>query len=223
MKILVVEDSERLRRSLGHGLSKANFTVDLAADGVEGLAFVRAYDYDVVVLDVLLPGMSGLDVLKKIRESLQVHVLILSAKDRVEDRIRGLEMGADDYLVKPFDFDELCARIHSLARRRFEQKDPCLEVGPLRIDTVRREVKCGGHPIHLTPSEYKILHVLALRPRQTFSKAVLMDRLYRGDADVTDNVIEVLVSNLRKKIRRPDEPPLLVTRRGYGYQLVPPQ
>ena len=114
MKILVVEDSERLRRSLGHGLSKANFTVDLAADGVEGLAFVRAYDYDVVVLDVLLPGMSGLDVLKKIRESLQVHVLILSAKDHVEDRIRGLDMGADDYLVKPFDFDELCARIHSL-------------------------------------------------------------------------------------------------------------
>lgn len=222
MKILVVEDSERLRRSLGQGLSKANFTVDLAADGMEGLAYLRTYDYDVVVLDLLLPRMSGLEVLKEIRRSLPVHVIILSAKDQVQDRIRGLEMGADDYVVKPFDFDELCARIHALVRRRFEQKNPCLEVGPLRIDTVRREVKRGGHPIHLTPSEYKILHTLALRPGRTFSKAVLMDRLYRSDADVTDNVVEVLVSNLRKKIQSPDEPRLIVTRRGRGYELVPP-
>ena len=125
MKILVVEDSERLRRSLGHGLRKAEFTVDLAADGVEGLAYLRTYDYDVVVLDLLLPGVSGLEVLKRIRTTLQVHVLILSAKDQVQDRIRGLEMGADDYLVKPFDFDELCARIQALVRRRYQRKSPC--------------------------------------------------------------------------------------------------
>ena len=221
MKVLVVEDSERLRRSLGYGLRRANFTVDLAGDGVEGLMYLRTYDYDVVVLDLLLPRMSGLELLRKIRKTLQVHVLILSAKDQVEDRIRGLETGADDYLVKPFDVDELCARIHALIRRRFQQKNPCLEVGPLRINTARREVKCDGNPIHLTPSEYKILHVLALRPGQALSKAVLLDRLYRSDAEVTDNVIEVLVSHLRKKIQSPDKPPLIVTRRGHGYLLCP--
>ena len=219
MKILVVEDSERLRRSLGHGLRKAEFTVDLAADGAEGLAYLRTYDYDVVVLDLLLPGVSGLEVLKAIRRTLKVHVLILSAKDQVQDRIRGLEMGADDYLVKPFDFDELCARIRALVRRRHQQKNPCLEVGSLEIDTGRRMVSRDGDFIHLTPSEYRILHVLALRPGQTFSKASLLDQLYRSDADVTDNLIEVLVSNLRKKIQSPDEAPLIVTRRGHGYML----
>ena len=221
MKILVVEDSERLRRSLGHGLRKANFTVDLAADGVEGLDYLLTYDYDVVVLDLMLPGISGLEILKKIRKTLQVHVLILSAKDQVQDRIRGLEMGADDYLVKPFDFDELRARIHALVRRRHQRKNPRLKVGPIVMDTVRRQVERAGNLIHLTPSEYKILHVLALRPGQIFSKTELLDRLYRSDAEVTDNVIEVLVSNLRKKIQVSDEPPMIVTRRGHGYMLFP--
>jgi len=170
----------------------------------------RARELAEVTLDRCLePRRAGSDVVE--------HNQRLTPPGRFDRDGQGRSLAPE-----PFEFDELCARIHSLVRRRFEQKNPCLEVGPLRIDTVRREVKCGGHPIHLTPSEYKILHALALRPRQTFSKAVLMDRLYRSDADVTDNVIEVLVSNLRKKIRSPDEPPLIVTRRGYGYQLVPP-
>ena len=217
MKVLVIEDSERLRRSLGHGLKRANFAVDFAADGVEGLGYLRAYEYDVVVLDLMLPGISGLDVLETIRKTHQTHVLILSAKDQVEDRICGLEMGADDYLVKPFDFDELCARLHALIRRRYEQKKTRIEIGPVVIDTVRKQVERAGKLIHVTPSEYKLLHVLALRPGHIFSKSVLLDRLYPSDAEVSSNVVEVLVSSSRKKIQIPGEPPVIVTRRGYGY------
>ena len=221
MKVLVIEDSKRLRRSLEHGLKRANFTVDLAADGVEGLGQLLAYEYDVVVLDLMLPGMSGLDLLAQIRNTSQVHVLILSAKDRVEDRIRGLEVGADDYLVKPFDFGELVARIQALVRRRYQRKNPRLEFGPIVIETAQRKVERAGKPVHLTPSEYKILLVLVQHPRQVFSKTVLLDKLYRSDVDVSENVIEVLMSSLRRKIQSPDEPPFIITRRGHGYMLNP--
>ena len=219
MKVLVVEDSRRLRRSLEHGLKRVNFTVDLAADGVDGLDRLRAHDYDVVVLDLMLPGMSGLDVLAQIRNTSQVHVLILSAKDQVEDRIRGLQMGADDYLVKPFAFGELVARIQALVRRRYQHKNPRLEIGSLVIDTAQRKVARAGEPVNLTPSEYKILLMLALRPGQIFSKTVLLDRLYRTNAFVSENLVEVLMSSLRKKIQRPDQPPVIITRRGHGYML----
>ncbi len=221
MKVLVIEDSKRLRRSLEHGLKRANFTVDLAADGLEGLGQLRAYEYDVVVLDLMLPGMSGLDILAQLRNSSQVHVLILSARDQVEDRIRGLELGADDYLVKPFDFGELVARIQALVRRRYQRKNPRIEFGPMVIDTAQPKVERAGKPVQLTPSEYKILLLLAQRPRQVFSKTVLLDQLYRSDATVSENVVEVLISNLRRKIQIPDEPPVIITRRGHGYMLNP--
>ena len=221
MKVLVIEDSKRLRRSLEHGLKRANFTVDLVADGLEGLGQLRAYEYDVVVLDLMLPGMSGLDILAQLRNTSQVHVLILSARDQVEDRIRGLELGADDYLVKPFDFGELVARIQALVRRRYQRKNPRLEFGPMVIDTAQRKVERAGETVQLTPSEYKILLVLAQRPRQVFSKTVLLDQLYRSDATVSENVIEVLMSSLRRKIQSPDEPPVIITRRGHGYMLNP--
>ena len=221
MKVLVIEDSRRLRRSLEHGLKRANFAVDLAADGLEGLGQLRAYEYDVVVLDLMLPGMSGLDLLAQIRNTSQVHVLILSARDQVEDRIRGLELGADDYLVKPFDFGELVARIQALVRRRYQRKNPRIEFGPMVIDTAQRKVERAGKPVQLTPSEYKILLLLAQRPRQVFSKTVLLDQLYRSNATVSENVIEVLMSSLRRKIQIPDEPPVIITRRGHGYMLNP--
>ena len=220
MKILVVEDSERLRRSLSHGLRKACYTVDLAADGDEALSYLCTYEYDVVVLDLLLPKVSGLEVLRKLRRSQQVHVLILSAKDQVQDRIRGLEMGADDYLVKPFDFDELLARLRALVRRRYRQKRPIVAIGPIVIDTVNQQVKRSGTAIHLTPSEYKILSMLALRPGHTFSKTALLERLYHSNAAVMDNIIEVLICGLRKKVHTPEEPPIIITRRGFGYMLT---
>ena len=218
MKVLIIEDSNRLRRSLGQGLKHAGFVVDMAEDGITGLDFLAVYAYDVVVLDLMLPGISGLDVLRQLRsEGNDVHVLILSAKDHVEDRVRGLEVGADDYLIKPFSFDELCARLQALGRRRHQAKNPQLAVGPLCIDTARRTVQRGGEDIHLTPSEYLLLEFLSQRSGQVFSKHRLLDQIHPSESEVSSNVVEVLVSSLRRKIHRPGEPPIIQTRRGHGY------
>ncbi|MFN7972002.1 MAG: response regulator transcription factor [Acidobacteriota bacterium] len=155
MKLLVIEDSSRLRRSLEQGFKKAGFSVRLTGDGKDGLAMLDADEYDVVVLDLMLPGMPGLEVLQRLRrEGRDTHVLILSAKDQVSDRIRALELGADDYLVKPFSFDELCARVNALVRRRYHAKNPRIVLGHVEIDTARKSVTVGGHVEHLTPSEY---------------------------------------------------------------------
>lgn len=218
MKLLVIEDSDRLRRSLAVGLTKVGFATDVAADGEAGLAFLDAYDYDVVILDLMLPGIGGLEILETLRSrGHNVHVLILSAKDQVEDRVRGLEMGADDYLVKPFSFDELCARIQALIRRRYEAKSPRLTVGPVVVDTARREVTRDGRPISVTKSEYTLLEALMRRAGHVLSKRQLEDYLYDGATEVSSNVVEVLISNLRRKLHVPGEPPLIHTRRGYGY------
>ncbi len=139
MKVLLIEDSERLRRSLGHGLRKEGFAVDLAGDGCEGLLFAETYTYDVVILDLMLPGMDGLTLLQRLRtQGNDTHILILSAKDQVEDRVRGLRLGADDYLIKPFAFEELCARLHTLIRRRYDTKNPRIQLGPLVMNTSLR-------------------------------------------------------------------------------------
>ena len=218
MKILIVEDSQRLLRSLGQGLSKLGYAVDLAEDGDDGLAFAETYDYDVIVLDLMLPGLPGLEVLQRLRSGgSSAHILILSARDRVEDRVKGLQMGADDYLVKPFAFDELCARIQALVRRRHQAKNPTVRLGSLEIDTARRQVLRRGQPVHLTPSEYRLLEFLAYQPGRIFSQEQLVEHLRRSDSDASSNVIEVLVSGLRKKIHVRGEPPILRTRRGFGY------
>lgn len=218
MKILIVEDSERLSRSLQRGLTKAGFAVDCALNGRDGLALAETYDYDVIVLDLMLPKLPGLDVLRQLRQQgRNSHILILSAKDRVEDRIAGLKAGADDYLVKPFSFDELCARIQALVRRNYVAKNPVLAVGPLRIDTAQRTVSRDGEDIHLTPSEYSLLEFLAYRPGRVVSQALLLEHLYSSDAEVTSNVIEVIISSMRRKIQRGDATPIIRTRRGFGY------
>ena len=218
MKILIIEDSERLRRSLADGLGCSGYVVDVAADGRSGLEAARCYDYDVVILDLMLPVMSGLEVLRALRDAgNDVHVLILSAKDQVRDRIEGLELGADDYLVKPFAFDELCARIQALVRRRYGSKSPILEIGPLRLDRAIKAVTRGNQAIHLTPKEYALLEYLAVRRGQAVSQNRLVEQLYDSEVDVISNVIEVLISTLRKKIHLPGEPPIVRTRRGFGY------
>jgi DNA-binding response OmpR family regulator len=218
VKVLVVEDSERLLRSLGQGLRQLGYAVDLAGDGEDGLAFAETYDYDVIVLDLMLPGLPGLEVLQRLRaRGSGAHVLILSARDRVEDRVKGLQMGGDDYLVKPFAFDELAARITALVRRRHQAKTPLLRLGSLEIDTARRQVSRQGASLHLTPSEYALLEFLAYQPGRVFSQEQLLELLHRSDADVSSNVVEVLVSGLRKKIHVEGEPPILRTRRGFGY------
>ncbi len=218
MKILLIEDSQRLLRSLGQGLKKIGYAVDAAADGEEGFALAETYEYHVIVLDLMLPGLPGLEVLRRLRaRGSDAHVLILSARDRVEDRVKGLQLGADDYLVKPFAFEELCARIQALVRRRHQAKNPVMRLGALEIDAARRRVSRDGEALHLTPSEYALLELLAYQRGRVFSKEQLVEHLHRSDSDVSSNVIEVLVSGLRKKIHVHGAPPILRTRRGFGY------
>jgi two-component system copper resistance phosphate regulon response regulator CusR len=218
VKILLVDDSPRLLRSLSQGLKKIGYAVDLAGDGEQGLDYAETYAYHVIVLDLMLPGVPGLEVLRRLRtRGNGAHILILSARDRVEDRVKGLQLGADDYLVKPFAFDELCARIQALVRRRHESKSPVIRLGSLTIDTARREVSRDGGALHLTPSEYALLEFLAYRRGNVFSQEQLIEHLRRSDSEVSSNLIEVLVSGLRKRIHAPGEPPILRTRRGFGY------
>ena len=218
MKLLVIEDSERLRRSLGHGLRRAGFAVDLTADGREGLSYAEVNDYDVIILDLMLPGMDGLTVLRTLRQKgRKTHVLILSAKDQVQDRILGLELGADDYLVKPFAFEELCARIRALIRRRYETKNPRMRVGGVEIDMAQQKVFLDGEPVALTPTEYALLELLALRRGRVVTREQILAQIYESETEVASNVVEVLVCSLRKKVQPAGAPPVIVTRRGSGY------
>ncbi len=220
MKILVVEDSDRLRRALGEGLRRSGFVVDLVGDGIEGLKFANATEYDVIVLDIMLPGIDGLTLLKNLRRRRSLTpVLILSAKDQVMDRVNGLELGADDYLVKPFAFEELLARIKSLIRRRYEVKKPGIEIGELVIDTSKRQARVNGCPLSLTPAEYNLLQYLALRRGNVVSKSQLQDRLADAQSQAVSNVIEVLVSNVRKKISAVNPDTVIKTKRGFGYYI----
>ena len=215
MRLLLIEDSERLRRSLAAGLRHAGYAVDLAADGVEGLWYATENEYDVIVLDLMLPSMDGLTVLQRLRAlGRQAHILILSAKDQVEDRIRGLRLGADDYLVKPYSFDELCARIQTLVRRQYGEKNPAIAVGPLVLHTAARTVSRDGERVNLTPAEYAIFECLALRRGRVLSKEQLIDALHDSDSCPGPNVVEVLICTLRKKI---GADALIETRRGHGY------
>jgi DNA-binding response OmpR family regulator len=217
MKILLVEDSPRLQRSLEKGLEKEGFAMDVAGDGQEGLNFATAYDYDVIILDLMLPVMDGLSMLRALRaQGKKTHVLILSAKDRVSDRIKGLELGADDYLIKPFDFEELLARVRALVRRRYEHKDPNIHLGEICINTALRKVYRDGREINLTPKEFTLLEYLVVRQGRVVSRETLLGHLYTGYGDVASNVIDVMVCNLRKKIQG-EGPTLIHTRRGFGY------
>ena len=215
MKLLIIEDSQRLLRALGTGLRKLGYAVDLVADGAEGLDFARYNEYDVIVLDLMLPTMDGLTVLQRLRAlGRKTHILILSAKDQVADRIRGLQLGADDYLVKPFSFDELCARIQALARRQYGEKNPGIAVGPLVLNTAARAVSRDGERVHLTPAEYSIFESLALSRGRVLSKEQLIDAIHDSESFPGPNVIEVLICTLRKKIGADS---LIETRRGHGY------
>ena len=220
MRLLLIEDSPRLRSALETGLRKAGYAVDTAKDGREGFGMAMENEYDVIVLDLMLPGMDGLNVLRQIRErGKTTHVLILSAKDLIEDRVQGLRLGADDYLVKPFSFDELCARLEALVRRSYHAKNPVIRKGPLEINTASRRVACAGREVKLTPREYSLLEVLVLRSGEVLSRRELWERLYEFDHEVASNVVDVLVCSLRKKLD-PDHPQHFIkTRRGQGYLL----
>ena len=218
MKILVVEDSDRLRRALGEGLQRSGFVFDMAGDGEEGSNYAQTFEYDVIILDIMLPRLDGFSLLKRLRADQNgAQVLILSARDAVEDRVQGLELGADDYMVKPFAFEELVARIKSLVRRRHELKQCALEIGQITIDTARRQASRNGEEIRLTPAEYNLLEHLVLRRGRVVPKSQLRDCLSNSYSEAVSNVVEVLVSNVRRKIDPEGVNNIIRTKRGFGY------
>lgn len=222
MRVLIVEDYGPLRKALGQGLEEAGFAVDISADGEEGLWYARSNEYDVIVLDLMLPRVDGLTILNRLRaEGSAVPILILTAKDTVDDRVRGLNLGADDYLVKPFAFEELLARVRALVRRRYDRKNPVIQVGDLQIDTAARVVNRAKRRIDLSAREYALLEYLALHAGKVVSRTGIWEHIYDFHSDPESNVVDVYIGYLRKKIERPGLPKLIHTRRGQGYLLGP--
>jgi two-component system, OmpR family, response regulator len=224
MRILIVEDTAALARSLAQGLSEEGFAVEVAGDGEEGLHFATEVAYDAIVLDRMLPRLDGLTMLRRARErGVRTPVLLLTALGEVDDRVAGLDGGADDYLVKPFVFEELLARLRALLRRHRGQASNRVEVGRLVLDLASRAAAVDGHALELTAREFSLLELLALEPGTTFSRTAITERLYAEEADRDSNVIDVFVARLRKKLDAAGLPgaDLVRTQRGAGYRLDP--
>ena len=217
MRLLVVEDEPDLREALKRALRENGYAVDGAADGKEGLYKAETYEYDAIVLDIMLPGLDGWELLGKLRRTRKTPVLMLTARDNVPDRVRGLDGGADDYLVKPFDLGELLARLRAVIRRSASQADSWVEIGEVVIDTAARVVTQRGVPVVLTPREYSLLEFLALHQGEVVTRTALYEHLYDENDDSLSNTLDVHVSNLRKKVGHD----FITTRRGHGYCIEP--
>jgi two-component system response regulator QseB len=218
MKVLVVDDSERLRETLAAGLRAEGMAVETAADGMSALALMTDNAFDVVVLDIVMPRVDGREVLRRTRSwRSKPRILVLSALDQITDRVEALDLGADDYLVKPFAFEEVRARIQALGRRPAHEASPVLEAGALRIDTATLLAKVEGNVLPLTPKEYALLELLVRRRGHVLSRATIFEQLYESDSDASDSVIEALMSTLRSKLARAGINQLIQTRRGFGY------
>jgi DNA-binding response OmpR family regulator len=203
MRVLLVEDSRRLQTTLGAALRRTGYAVDVTGDGQEGLWLAENNHHDVIVLDIMLPGMDGLSLLQRLRQQgRRTHVLLLTAKDTISDRVHGLQLGADDYLVKPFALEELLARVQALCRRTYGTKQPRLTVADLEIDTVTKEVTRAGQPVRLKPREYLLLEYLMARRGEVVSRSDIEAHIYDGEADPMSNMVESAVSSLRKKSMR---------------------
>jgi two-component system response regulator MprA len=218
-RILVIEDEDRIRQFLQRGLTYENYRVDVAGDGPTGLALARENPPDVVVLDWMLPGMDGLEVCRRLRAAGSVPILMLTAKDTVGDRVIGLDAGADDYLVKPFAFDELLARIRALLRRAAPTQPEVLRFADLNLDTGTRQAFRGERAIDLTAKEYELLELFMRHPRQVLTREVIFDRVWGYDFGGESNIIEVYVRYLRQKTEASGESRLVHTVRGVGYVL----
>ena len=220
MRLLVVEDDVKLARALERGLQREGYAVDLAETGDDALSQATENDYDAVVLDVMLPGRDGFTVCKEMRSSERwAPVLMLTARDQVGDRIRGLDAGADDYLVKPFDFGELLARLRALIRRGPTERPAILEVGDLQIDPAARIVTRAGRDIELTVREFALLHFLAQRAGSVVSREELLDHVWESADDGSTNVVDVYIGYLRNKLDRPFRKKMIRTVRGIGFML----
>jgi|SRR5579862_242523 DNA-binding response OmpR family regulator len=220
MKLLLVEDSHRLAAALTSSFRGDGLAVDHAADGREALRQLEAYDYDLMILDLMLPEVSGLAVLRSLRSSQALtRVLVLSARDQIEDRVTALNLGADDYLVKPFELAELKARVLALLRRRYGETSGVLAHGELTLDTNARLAVVRGCALPLTPKEYALLETLLRHRGKCLTRAALFERLYDGLSEASDRVIEVIVSTLRNKLVSAGIKTLIETRRGFGYRV----
>jgi DNA-binding response OmpR family regulator len=221
MRILVVEDHPTLGRSLADGLREENYAVDLATSGPEAAHLVGGTSYDGVVLDVMLPGKSGWDVLSDMRRrGDRTPVLCLTARDALEDRVRGLDLGADDYLVKPFEWEELLARLRAILRRSQGLAASVIQVADLEVDTRAKTASRAGQPIALTAREYGMLEFLASRAGQVVSRTEIWESLYDMNDESTSNVVDVYIGYLRNKVDKPFKTKLIHTRRGMGYVLA---
>ena len=220
MRILVVEDEAGVAGFLEQGLKESGYAVDVARDGADGLEFALAYEYDAIVLDVMLPRLSGLDLLKEIRSKrVKSPVLLLTARDGVDDRVRGLDVGADDYLVKPFAFPELLARLRALLRRPPLQAGGTLRMNDLEMDVAKREVKRAGKLIELSPREFALLELLLRHPDQVLSRTQILEHVWNFDFYSDTNVVDVYIGYLRRKLDRGFDRPLIHTLRGVGFRL----
>lgn len=222
MRVLIVEDDGAIRGALAQALAEDGYAVDASGDGAEGLWFAERNDYDLVVLDLMLPGIDGLELLRRLRGGTGERnpaVLIVSARDGVEDRIRGLDLGPDDYLVKPFALGELLARARSLVRRRHGLPRPVLRLGGLALDTSTRQVTWEGSALALTPREYALLEYLLVRAGALVSRADLWEHVYAFHDDAASNVVDHFIAKLRRKFAQAGAPALIHTRRGQGYVL----
>lgn len=221
MRVLVVEDSRRLRETIGLALRKSGYAVDVTPDGNDGLWMAQSHRYDAVILDIMLPGLDGLSVLRQLRkEGNDTPILFLTAKDTIHDRVSGLRSGADDYIVKPFELEELLARVESLCRRSYQKASPVIRVYDLALDTSAKSVRRGGRLVDLTAREYALIEYLALRHGHVVSRTEIEEHIYDDQVSPMSNVVDSTICSLRKKIAiTPNSKPLIHTRRGQGYVL----
>ncbi len=218
MKILVVEDEKDLNKIIVKHLLKQDFIVDYAYNGLEALDFVAYTKYDLIILDIMMPEMDGFEFAKKIRdEENDTPILFLTAKDTIEDRVRGLDLGGDDYLIKPFDFKELLARIRAIVRRKNGESSNIIRVFDLSVDINKKQVKRGSKLIDLTTKEYQVLEYLLRNKNQILTRENIRDGVWPYDSSAESNVIDVLIKNIRKKIDIENSNKLITTKRGLGY------
>ncbi|GAB4418136.1 MAG: response regulator transcription factor [Anaerolineales bacterium] len=218
-RILIIEDDPAILKLLQRGLAYEGYTVDVATDGRTGLILARDNTPDLVILDWMLPGMDGLDVCHRLRTGGSIPILMLTAKDTVQDRIQGLDAGADDYMIKPFNLDELLARVRALLRRTQPERIPVLKFADLTLDTGSRQATRGERVISLTAKEYELLELFLRHPKQVLTREVIFDRVWGYDFGGESNVLEVYIRYLRQKLEAEGEPRLIQTVRGVGYVL----
>ena len=221
MRVLVVEDEARIADFVSRGLTEWGYAVDVASDGDEALQWPDVADFDVIVLDLMLPGLDGIEVCRTLRvRGVRTPILMLTARDAVEDRVRGLDSGADDYLVKPFAFAELLARLRALMRREPAVSESVLQAGNLKFDTTTLEVSRQGVALELTTKECRLLEYLMRHPNQVLTRTMIADHVWNYDFDNATNVIDVHVRNLRRKLDEPFPVKLIQTVRGVGYRIT---